>query len=258
MSALVTGAARGIGLAIAARLVAEGAIVVLADIDGDAGRAAATALGERARSAQVDVTSRSDVERVMDFASEAGAIDLLVSNVGVALEAPFETLTDGEWGFQIAASLTGTFLTTQIAAPYLSRSLFGGRGVLIGSVNGLTGYGHEAYSAAKAAVHNLTHNLAMRYGPSGVRFNAVAPGTIVTEAWKPRVQHDPGLLTRLSRHYPLRRLGEPVDVAAAVSFLLSDDARWITGVVLPVDGGLTAGSVALAHDRQGENDGSGL
>jgi len=249
-SALVTGAGRGIGRAIAARLVAEGASVTLVDVDEAAVSRVADELGERASAIVADVTSRADVTRAVEAAARGGSLDLLVSNVGVALETPFNELSDDEWAFQLSVSLTGTFLTTQIASQALERSPHGGRAVLIGSVNGLSGFGHEAYSAAKAAVHNLARNLAVRFGSSGVRFNTVAPGTVVTEAWEPRVHADPGLLDRLAAHYPLGSLGTPEDVASAVAFLLSDEARWITGALLTVDGGLTAGSIALAGDRQ--------
>ncbi|HEX3793424.1 MAG TPA: SDR family oxidoreductase, partial [Acidimicrobiales bacterium] len=102
-------------------------------------------------------------------------------------------------------------------------------------------FGNEAYSAAKAGLINLTRNLAVRYGPRGVRFNAVAPGTVRTPIWARRLAATPGLLERIEGLYPLRRVGTPGDVAAACVFLASPDASWITGQTLAVDGGITAG-----------------
>jgi NAD(P)-dependent dehydrogenase (short-subunit alcohol dehydrogenase family) len=125
----------------------------------------------------------------------------------------------------------------------------GGRGVIlnIGSVSGLGAFGDPAYSAAKAGLINLTENIAVRYGRHGVRANAIAPGTVLTPLWEERVAKDPTLLSRLAEWYPLRRLGQPADVAHAVLFLASDEASWITGIALRVDGGLLAGSDTLAR-----------
>lgn len=251
--ALVTGAARGIGLAVANRLAAAGAFVALADIDAEAVESAAAHLvdsGMRAVGIPCDVTSREDVVRAVDVATaDSGHLDYLVSNVGVALEAPFEEMSDDDWGYQINVCLTGSFIVSQAAIPRLAGSPRGGRVVIVGSVNGMSGFGHEAYSAAKAGLANLTQNLAVRFGPKGIRVNMVAPATVVTEVWNERVIADPGLLDRMSRHYPLGRLGSPDDVAGVVQFLLSDAASWVTGVILPVDGGLMAGSIELMGDR---------
>ena len=253
-TALVSGAGRGIGLAVAKRLAAGGATTVLADIDEEAAEAAAHDLREVGLSAtaiRCDVTDVDDVRNAVAFAGGTeGRLDYLVSNVGVALETPFEDMSLAEWDFQINTSLTGSFVLLQAAAPLLIASPIVGRAVLIGSVNGMTGFGHEAYSAAKAGLVNLMQNLAVRLGAHGVRVNMVSPATIVTEVWDERIAADPDLLSRMSAHYPLGRLGRPEDVAMAVEFLLSDQAAWITGVVLPVDGGLMAGNLALVNDRR--------
>jgi meso-butanediol dehydrogenase/(S,S)-butanediol dehydrogenase/diacetyl reductase len=253
-TALISGAARGIGLAVAQQLAMAGANTVLVDIDEEAAEEAARKirnLGFRATSIRCDVTDPDDVRNAVTIAgSEQGRLDYVVSNVGIALEASFEELSLEEWNFQIGASLTGSFLLLQAATPHLISSPIGGRVVLIGSVNGMTGFGHEAYSAAKAGLANLMQNLAVRLGTHGVRVNMVSPATILTEVWQERVATDPDLLARMSAHYPLGRLGRPEDVANAVGFLLSDEAAWITGVVLPVDGGLMAGNLAMVRDRR--------
>jgi meso-butanediol dehydrogenase/(S,S)-butanediol dehydrogenase/diacetyl reductase len=128
------------------------------------------------------------------------------------------------------------------------------RGVIlnISSVNGLTGLGEEAYSAAKAGVINLTKNLAITYGPKGIRANAICPGTVRTPIWADRVAKQPDVFERLSKWYPLGRVAEPGDVANAALFLVSDEASFVTGEVMLVDGGLLAGSYRMALELQAE------
>jgi NAD(P)-dependent dehydrogenase (short-subunit alcohol dehydrogenase family) len=122
--------------------------------------------------------------------------------------------------------------------------------VNIASVNGLTGLGEEAYSAAKAGVINLTQNMALKYGRFNVRANVICPGTIQTPIWQPQLEKDPQIFERLIPWYPLGRIGQPEDVARAALFLASDEAAWITGVTLPVDGGLMAGSYRMARELE--------
>jgi NAD(P)-dependent dehydrogenase (short-subunit alcohol dehydrogenase family) len=124
----------------------------------------------------------------------------------------------------------------------------GGVIVNIASVNGLAFYANEPYSAAKAGLINLTRSMATRYGQHGIRAVAVAPGTIRTPIWQARVDKEPEVFERLVRWYPLGRVGEPEDIAAAAAFLASDDASWISGEVLRVDGGLLAGNAQMARE----------
>ena len=122
--------------------------------------------------------------------------------------------------------------------------------VNVSSVNGQTGFGEEAYAASKAGVINLTQNLAVRYGPNGIRCNAVSPGTIHTQLWDDRIKRNPAVFETLKKYYPLGRIGRGTDVAEAIFFLASDKASWITGTTLNVDGGLMAGSSQLQRDLQ--------
>jgi len=253
-SAIITGAATGIGAAIAERFVAEGAVVTIADLNGAKAELAADRLrggGATVRAVEADVTNRGAIAAMIAGAvDEYGALDVLVNNVGVARETPFETMSDDDWTFQIDVTLSSTFRCVQAAVDHLARSTHGGRVINIGSVNGLYPFGHEAYSAAKAGLVNLTQNLALRYGAKGIRVNLVAPGPIRTDAWTERTAVDPTLLDRLASLTALGTIGEPDDVAAACAFLASDDAQWITGAVLPVDGGLGGGSLAMMRARQ--------
>jgi NAD(P)-dependent dehydrogenase (short-subunit alcohol dehydrogenase family) len=242
---VVTGAGAGIGRAIAMRFGAEGARVVVADNDTDgAERTAAEVPG--ARAVVLDVTDRAQVlAELSDL-----PVDVLVNNVGGATDADFTELTDEQWARDVDLTLTGTFLCTQAVLPGMVRRRRGAI-VNIASVNGLAHFGNEAYSAAKAGVLGLTRGIAVRYGPDGIRCNAVAPGTVRTDSWDARTGREPGLLDRLGGWYPLGRVGEPSDVASAVAFLASDDAAWITGVTLPVDGGLLAGNRRMTDDILG-------
>jgi NAD(P)-dependent dehydrogenase (short-subunit alcohol dehydrogenase family) len=157
------------------------------------------------------------------------------------------TMSLEEWERDLHGTLTSAFIATQRALPAMvSRQR--GAIITIGSINATGYYGGEAYSAGKAGLINLTQSLAVRYGPHGVRANMVMPGSIRTAVQENRQKLDPGFLSRLERWYPLGRIGEPDDVAQAVAFLASDAAAWITGAVLPVDGGLTAGNGVMTRE----------
>ncbi|MFI6599484.1 SDR family oxidoreductase [Nonomuraea sp. NPDC050536] len=223
----VTGAAGGIGRVLVDRFTAEGAVVAEGDIQGASG---------------VDVTDRATVQEwVAGVERRHGPIDVLVNNAAVARDAEFVDLPEEQWHHELDVSLTGAFLCAQAVLPGMLERR---RGVIvnISSVNAVSYFGNEAYSAAKAGLLSLTRSLAVKYGPHGVRCNAVVPGTIRTPIWDERVAVAPDILDRLAVWYPLGRVGTPDDVASAVLFLASADAAWITGVALPVDGGLLAGN----------------
>ncbi|WP_392874527.1 SDR family NAD(P)-dependent oxidoreductase [Streptomyces sp. LN499] len=238
---LITGAGQGIGAATARRLAGEGARVLVTDLDGDRAEHTAAAIrktGATAESLPCDVGDRAAVEAAVARAVEAfGTLDVLVNNAyRCTPDTPlFEDEPDDVWQGDLDATLTGPYRCSRAALPHLVAS---GRGAIvnIGSVNGEQDFGNHAYSAAKAGLGSLTRTLAGHAGPRGVRVNLVAPGTIRTDAWAGRDLE----LDRVSAVYPLGRVGEPDDIAAAVAFLASRDAAWITGTTLRVDGGLLA------------------
>ena len=172
-----------------------------------------------------------------------GTIDILVNNAAVAGGDGLATMAEEYWDEAVDVTLKGAFLLTRAVLPAMV-SRGGGCIVNVASVNGLAHFGNEAYSAAPAGLIQLTRSVAVRYGPDGVRANAVAPGTVRTPAWRERLERDPALPERLARFSPIGRIGEPEEVAEAVLFLASPQAAWIPGATLPVDGGLLAGHPA--------------
>ncbi|MGH6916069.1 MAG: SDR family oxidoreductase, partial [Geminicoccales bacterium] len=165
-----------------------------------------------------------------------------VNNAALAHKGNLEETTPADWDLEIGVTLKGAFLVTRAVLPAMIEQ---GRGAIvsIGSVNGLLALGNPAYSAAKAGLINLTKALAVEYGPRGIRANMVSPGTVRTQSpsWRTRLAKDPQVFEKLARWYPVGRVGEPEDIAAAVAFLASDEAAFVNGANLVVDGGLTAG-----------------
>lgn len=174
-----------------------------------------------------------------------------VTAAQLIVQLPSLKLTEDDWDSNIALILKSVYLVSRAVLPSMINRQSGVI-VNIGSVNGQSGIGEEAYSAGKAGVENLTRNLAVRYGANGIRCVYVAPGTIETDAWKERLSKNPKTLDKLKKVYPLGRIGKPEDVANAVAFLASDEASWISGTTLNVDGGMMAGSAALQKDLLGQ------
>ena len=248
---LITGAARGIGAATARRFAAEGARVLVTDKDTEAAEKTAASLREEGLAAEAygcDVGDRAAVEAAVAHAADTfGTLDVLVNNAfHCTPDAPlFEDEPDEVWTADLDITLTGAYRCARAALPHLAAS---GRGAIVnvGSVNGLADFGNHAYSAAKAGLVSLTRTLAGHAAERGVRVNLVAPRTVRTTAWEGRDDE----LALFSALYPLGRVGEPEDIAAAITFLASRDAAWITGTTLVVDGGLTAGDTGFRRARR--------
>ena len=244
--AFITGATGAIGSALARIFAENGADLALTDADST--RAAALLhelrpLGRNVTFTRMDVTSREQVTAAVQEAEEAfGHIDILVNNAGISIYGPIDTITDTDWHRVIDVNLTGTFLCTQIVVEGMKARRYGrivNIGSLAGKVGGaLTPYGQmgsPSYAASKGGVMAMTKNLAKNFGPYGITINALAPGPI----WTPMIESvNPDLLKFLTGLVPLGRLGQPEDVAHAAAFLASDEASWISGHWLDVDGGM--------------------
>lgn len=250
-TALITGGGSGIGRAICEVFAAAGATVVPVDVRGERARETAQAIaanGGRATPLIADVSDDASVTSMVAAALEAhGQVDILVNNAAVCEGDDILEFDGDVWDLNLRVDLKSVYLCSRALLPQM---LERGNGAIvnISSVNGLTGLGEEAYSAAKAGMLNLTQNMAIRYGSRGVRVNALCPGTIVTPIWLEQLEKDPGLFDRLVKWYPLSRLGQPEDVARAALFFASQDAAWITGQALCVDGGLMAGLYGMARE----------
>jgi NAD(P)-dependent dehydrogenase (short-subunit alcohol dehydrogenase family) len=244
--ALVTGAARGIGLAAASRFLAEGWQVAMLDILGDTLRAAEKALdrAEATQTLEADVSNPGAVEAAVEQAHRKfGRIDALVNNAGIAVFKPLLDVTLEEWQRVMAVNLTGPFLMTQAVAPIM-RDQGGGAIVNITSISGLRASTlRVAYGTSKAGLAHLTKQQAAELAQYGIRVNAVAPGPVDTAMAK--AVHTPEIRADYHDHIPLNRYGLESELANAICFLCGDQAEYITGQVLAVDGGFDAAGVGL-------------
>jgi NAD(P)-dependent dehydrogenase (short-subunit alcohol dehydrogenase family) len=251
--AVVTGAASGIGAATARRFVAEGANVLLADIQDDAGQALAAEIGPNAAFLHCNVASEDNVAAaVAEAVDRWGGLDVIHNNAGfVGATGPLEETTDEEWNQTLAVLLSSVFYGIKHATPALKAR---GRGSIVNtaSVCGLeAGIGTHAYTVAKHGVVGLTRSSALELAEHNIRVNAVCPGYIATGLAAGRSVSDVDdaemarrldqARDRIGGSQPIARMGEPTDIAAAVTWLASDDAEWVTGTAQIVDGGLTVG-----------------
>jgi len=252
-TAIVTGGGRGIGKAIALQFAHQGANVAVLDIDGASASATAKEIEKSGRgsfAARVDVSDQAQVERAIGTVAERfGRIDVLVNNAGIGNTATFLELTAENWNRVIAIHLSGAFFCSQAAAREMAKRGYG-RIVSMSSIAGLMAPPEAAhYAAAKAGIIGLTRSMAMDLAASGITANAIAPGPVLTEMLR-EIWDEAGLKER-GEHVPVRRLATVDEIARAVLFLASPNSGYITGVVIPVDGGsVAAGSYMVEKYRR--------
>ena len=247
--AVVTGAARGIGFGCATRFAEEGASVAVVDLDEAAAADAAGKLPLQGDAKAVGIgadvsdtdSAEAAVARVVD---ELGGIHVLVNNAGITRDNLLFKMTDDDWDLVIGVHLRGAFLMTRAAQRHFVEQKYG-KILNLSSVSALGNRGQANYSAAKMGIQGFTRTLGIELGPFGINANAIAPGFIATEmtdATARRLKLEPDELRRLNAESnPVRRVGEPADIAAAAAFLCSDEASYITGQTLYVDGGAKLG-----------------
>ncbi len=238
---VITGGAQGIGEACARRLVSDGAAVALWDLADDAGQQLAealTAAGGQALYLHCNVAHKTEVDAALAATlARFGHVDGLVNNAGIFKAAPFLDITEADWDAVIAVNLKGSFLVGQAVAREMVKQQ---RGAIVNmsSVNGTLAIPSIAsYNASKGAINQLTRVMALSFADQGVRVNAVAPGTIATELAKNAVLTSDEAKARIMSRTPMKRLGEPGEIADVVAFLLSDAASYMTGEIVVVDGG---------------------
>jgi hypothetical protein len=245
--ALVTGGGSGIGRGIAQMFAEEGALVMVVDVSLEGAKETAQKITSEegdARFIQADISKEDEVQQIVQEAVDTwGRLDVLVNNAGIVREGSVTETTIEDWDAVMGINLRGTFLCSRYA---LNQMVQQGAGVIIniGSVGGLRGArGLAAYATAKAGVINLTRQMANDYGQHGIRVNCICPGTIVTpmhRIWYTEEEQE-ATLAEWAKNRPLNMAGEPIDIAYPAVYLASDEARFVTGSIVVVDGGATAG-----------------
>jgi 3-oxoacyl-[acyl-carrier protein] reductase len=239
---VITGAARGIGAGTARRFASEGASVAVLDLDESAAAATAATLGaERAIGVGVDVADSAAVDvAVSRVVEELGRFDVLINNAGVTRDNLLFKMTEDDWDLVMNVHLRGAFLMSRAAQKQMVAQKYG-KILNLSSISALGNRGQANYSAAKMGIQGFTRTLALELGPFGINVNAIAPGFIVTDmtdATARRLGLEPAAYQEaVAGETPVRRVGQPEDIAAAAAFLCSDEASFITGQTLYVDGG---------------------
>jgi NAD(P)-dependent dehydrogenase (short-subunit alcohol dehydrogenase family) len=243
-TALITGAAAGIGKATAELFVREGARVVLADQNQDALARTAEPLGEAAHTCRVDVSRAAEVEAMMaDAVARLGRLDILVNNAGYGIRGNVVTTSEDDWNALMSVNVTGVFLCAKYAIPHMVRD---GGGAIVNTASTIAMVGladRAAYVASKGAVLALTRAMALDHAADNIRVNCVAPGVVWSSYYEKMVatHEDPeGFKARLKARAPTNRWGEPHEIATAILWLASDEASFATGSAMTVDGGYTA------------------
>jgi len=242
--AIVTGGARGIGKAVVEVFVAHGASVVFCDLDPELGHPVEQQLGERTRFVTADVSSEADIANVAETCANAfGPATVLVNNAGVNANFDATTMTVDDWDRFMGVDLKSAWLGAKYVLPHM-REVGRGSIVNVASMHALaTLEGFFPYAAAKSGLVGMTRSLALDWGAHGIRVNAVAPGYIRTRLVQDSIDRnaDPVAAEQsMVRNIPLRRIGDPVEIANVIRFLASDDASYITGTTIHIDGGVTA------------------
>ncbi len=259
---IITGSAKGIGEALTAHFARLGMQVFAIDRDEKAGQKSAERINNtltecdgRVRFVCLDVTSAAEVAKVFSrLPAENSGITRFINNVGETRAETYAALDPTQWQTEMNLNMNSAYYCCHALMPaFIKRA---GVMLFIGSVNGFRYYGNPAYSAAKAALHNMVFSLAAEYGRHGLRINAICPGSVKTVAWEQRLAKRPQLMQTLRKYYPLGRLVCPQDIADAAEFLLSDKAAAISGVLLPVDCGLSVGNIGMAAEITDSNTNS--
>jgi 3-oxoacyl-[acyl-carrier protein] reductase len=245
--AIVTGAGSGIGRATAIRFAAEGAKVIVADVDDTGGQETVQTIDRAQGEAlfvHTDVSQKEDVIRMVEVASEAHGAPQILANVAICGR---QAIVENQWEPIVDVGLRGAWVCMQAVLPGM-KGMGTGSIINVSSVNALMGFGNDhVYSAVKAGIIGMSRSLCGEVGKHGIRINCICPGTIVTAIWDQVIEANPNVMDDLKPLYPLGRLGKPEDIANAALFLASDESSFATGAVFVIDGGISAVQAAFRY-----------